>query len=226
MARAALVSVVKTFPVMPRGEAVPTMVHASIRTMDEHFNDLPDVVQTFLKASAVGRGLRLILGACGGLQNKAQHQLAPLPDSARKLNKSQLSAVEMGLANHISLVRGPPGTGKTSTVAAYAGAVVAGGGRILILAPANSATLRVLESVVAQNLCSVALVACKEWMLEWHQDAVHAHLQPFVVTPEILDVKKQKERKRSGEYAHASTGSGDLNDRAVTKPQSKWDHIE
>ena len=44
------------------------------------------------------------------------------------------------------------GTGKTATLSAYAGSLLAAGLRVLILAPANAATLRVLESVVAQNM--------------------------------------------------------------------------
>jgi hypothetical protein len=86
-----------------------------------------------------------------------------------------------------------------------------------VLAPANAATLRVLESVVAQNIVSVALVASKEWMLEWHQDSVVAHLQPFVVTPEVLDGKKQSAARKSGAYANENADKrharGDLNDR-------------
>lgn len=85
---------------------------------------------------------------------------------------------------------------------------------MLILAPANAATLRVLESVVAANLTSVALVVSADWMVEWHQDSVLAHLHPFVVTPHVLDHVAQKVRQQNGEYSNTELGmEGDLNDR-------------
>ena len=261
MAKVALLKVVKAFRMTPLGEDPPLVIDCSTgREAIERFEELPSTVRELLLSSALGVGIRLLLGASEGLENIAVPIEGPPPSA--KLNLSQRAAVDLGLTRHISLVRGPPGTGKTSTVAAFAGAVVAGGGRVLIIAPANAATLRVLESVVAQNLLSVALVASKEWMLEWcvrvarpsvsvssffyfdvlrvvdeknslflcavenprHQDSVHAHLQPFVITPEVLDVRKQKERQKLGEYANSGNKHGsDLNDRAVAKPKSKWD---
>jgi hypothetical protein len=150
----------------PLGEDSPFVMDCSSgREAIERFEELPSTVRELLQSSALGMGIRLLLGASGGLNNVAVPIKGSLPSA--KLNVSQRAAVDLGLTRHISLCRGPPGTGKTSTVAAFAGAAVAGGGRVLIIAPANAATLRVLESVVAQNLLSVALVASKEWMLEW-----------------------------------------------------------
>jgi hypothetical protein len=48
-------------------------------------------------------------------------------------------------------------------------------------------------------------------------------LQPFVVTPEVLDVRKQKARQRIANSKLSSDRKSDLNDRAVIKPKSKWD---
>jgi hypothetical protein len=68
---------------------------------------------------------------------------------------------------------------------------------------------------VAANLRNVALVVSSDWMVEWHQDSVLAHLHPFVVTPHVLDHEKQKVRRKEGEYAATDGAGGDLNDRYI-----------
>jgi ATP-dependent 26S proteasome regulatory subunit len=163
---AALVKVVKAFKIAPLANVNLSSIQCSSgREAMERLEELPRPVQTLLQSSAIVLGLSLLFGATGGIQKPVE----PLnsPSEFKLLNASQKAAVKLGLEKQISLVRGPPGTGKTSTIAAFAGAVTAGGGRVLIIAPANAATLRALESIVAQDLRSVALVASQEWMLEW-----------------------------------------------------------
>lgn len=150
-------------------------------------------------------------------------------ENCTRLNDSQWEAVRCALSCRVSAIRGPPGTGKTSTLAALSGSIANAGGRVLILAPANSATLRVLESIVEAGNTDVALLVSKEFCLDWHQESYHAHLRPFVVTQEVVDRKQQKRLREVGAYARAHDGvnhaSGDLHDRPKVVPRSKWDHI-
>mmetsp|Transcript_30104 Transcript_30104/g.35479 ORF Transcript_30104/g.35479 Transcript_30104/m.35479 type:complete len:747 (+) Transcript_30104:53-2293(+) len=196
---------------------------------------LPRVVLKLLrdKSTSIGIALGLIFDAKNFLQEQIRTTTL---DTQRldlrqfRLNTSQRGAVQNAIDCRVSLVRGPPGTGKTSTIASFAGLWTGdsacriapnGRNRVLVLAPANASTLRVLESVVAAGLRSVALVVSSDWMVEWHQDSVLSHLHPFVVTPHVLDHVRQKDRKRNGEYADGL--EGDLNDRALTEPACKWD---
>jgi len=165
-AKEALVKVVKAFKITPLKNARLSPIQCSSgQEALERLEELPYPVQTVLQASAIGLGLCLLIGATRGLRQSGGPMKSPLP--LRLLNANQKAAVTLGLEKQVSLVRGPPGTGKTSTIAAFAGAIAAGSGRVLIIAPANAATLRGLESIVAQDLRSVALVVSQEWMLEW-----------------------------------------------------------
>lgn len=66
-----------------------------------------------------------------------------------ELNARQLEAVRNALKCTISCILGPPGTGKTRTIAAIADVTVARGRRLLVMAPANAASRRLLESIVS-----------------------------------------------------------------------------
>jgi superfamily I DNA and/or RNA helicase len=69
-----------------------------------------------------------------------------------KLNSSQLSAVECSLNAHsFSIIHGPPGTGKTSTVAELILHEVARGSKCLVCAPSNVAVDNILERVAVAS---------------------------------------------------------------------------
>lgn len=70
------------------------------------------------------------------------------------LNEGQRSAVERGLRSKICYLIGPPGTGKTTTVAAYVEAQVRGGRRVLVTAPSNPAA-DVLTMAIARRVASL-----------------------------------------------------------------------
>lgn len=65
-------------------------------------------------------------------------QLPPFEDT--RLNESQRTAVSAILGNkQIAVVHGPPGTGKTTTLAAAVAALVQEGKKVLVCAPGNAA---------------------------------------------------------------------------------------
>lgn len=148
-------------------------------------------------------GIALLLSGkpgCAPFVQPTSERLTASVGATALLNTSQKNAVQRALVNRISLVRGPPGTGKTSTIASLVRALAGASRRVLVLAPANAATLRVLESCVAAGHTDVALIASSEYLFEWHQGSVHAHLQPFIVTRAVLDVGAQARARLTGPF--------------------------
>ncbi len=67
-----------------------------------------------------------------------------------QLNPPQLDAVEFGLsAKDVAVIHGPPGTGKTTTLAELIYQSVQAGARVLACAPSNTAVDNLLEKLVA-----------------------------------------------------------------------------
>ena len=74
-----------------------------------------------------------------------------------KLNKSQMNAVVGALrTKYISLIHGPPGTGKTSTVVEVIHQSAMRRQRVLVCAPSNVAVDNILERLIATNEIRIA----------------------------------------------------------------------
>jgi hypothetical protein len=74
----------------------------------------------------------------------------PLPESLIfpfGLNLSQIVAVENALASQLSVIEGPPGTGKTQTILNIIANLVVRGNSVLVVSPNNSATDNVVEKL-------------------------------------------------------------------------------
>jgi hypothetical protein len=156
----------------------------------------------------------------------AVHQAYRLNCEIRSpLNESQRLAVLNALTHCVSAVRGPPGTGKTSTLSALCGTLVDVGKRVLVVAPANAATTRVLESLVAAGYTNAALLVSRDYNFDWHQDGYQSHLQRFIVTPSVVDRLEQRNKSlpRNAEHTAQPHATGDLNDRSELKmPPNVW----
>jgi hypothetical protein len=63
------------------------------------------------------------------------------------LNLSQIVAVENALMNQLSVIEGPPGTGKTQTILNIIANLVVRGSSVLVVSPNNSATDNVVEKL-------------------------------------------------------------------------------
>lgn len=73
---------------------------------------------------------------------------AVLPISRQLLNQSQEAATRLALGSEVSFIWGPPGTGKTFTIARLAEALLDRGLSILLISHTNTATDGALESIV------------------------------------------------------------------------------
>jgi hypothetical protein len=85
------------------------------------------------------------------LFGKAPHQRAPAPLvlSHDELNHSQRAAVELCSDSDLAFVWGPPGTGKSTTLARIVAELVAQGKRVLVASSTNAALDQALARIVA-----------------------------------------------------------------------------
>ena len=101
------------------------------------------------------------------------------------------------------------GTGKTSTIAALCACLTSVGKRVRVLAPANAASKRVLESLVAAGHTRAALVLSADYNFDWHQDEYDTHLQRFIVTQKVVDrVRQNARRHHAAQQATKGTATG------------------
>ena len=72
----------------------------------------------------------------------------PPPSKSGPLNKYQLSALQLALGNSVSFIWGPPGTGKTQTIASIIEGFMSQGKSVLLLSHTNKATDEALAKTV------------------------------------------------------------------------------
>ncbi|RYE85051.1 MAG: hypothetical protein EOO65_01135, partial [Methanosarcinales archaeon] len=111
------------------------------------------------------------------------------------LNESQRNAFRDALMRRVTAIQGPPGTGKTRVIAAITEALVDCGERLVLVAPANAATRRVLESLLAAGYDDVALMVSRDFFYSWHEHVYSEQLLRHTVTPEAEDKEVEKLRK-------------------------------
>ena len=94
---------------------------------------------------------------------------SPSDDAYRQLDASQRSALDMARAHRISAIQGPPGAGKTRTIAAEVARVVSQNERVLCLAETNTAARHMCEAIARVLPPSrVQLWVSGEFEHEWH----------------------------------------------------------
>ena len=77
---------------------------------------------------------------------------------AEHLNESQIEAVQFGLsARDFAIIHGPPGTGKTTTVAELIRQAVLRGERVLACAPSNTGVDNLLEKLIGLGVHAVRI---------------------------------------------------------------------
>jgi superfamily I DNA and/or RNA helicase len=80
-------------------------------------------------------------------------EIRPTGYQHAQLNASQIEAVESMLSdNAVSIIHGPPGTGKTTTLVAGIQALIKVGKKVLMCAPSNAAVDNVCEKLLKANV--------------------------------------------------------------------------
>ncbi|QDS98461.1 AAA domain-containing protein [Adhaeretor mobilis] len=132
----------------------------------------PDERTRRRQLSAIGRARQLngsqarLRDRLLGLQELRFHE-PPKVEFSTHLNPPQEEAVRFALsARDFAILHGPPGTGKTTTLAEVILQAVRNGERILACAPSNTAVDNLLERLVTQ-LPSVIRVGHPARVLEW-----------------------------------------------------------
>ena len=113
----------------------------------------------------------------------------PLPAACTDgLNAEQAALVlDVAAGAPVTLAHGPPGTGKTRTVAAVAAALAAGGETVLVLAQQNVAALNVLRALRAAGCDGARLLVSAAYYVEWHAHEYEPQLWPWMHVPGALE---------------------------------------
>jgi hypothetical protein len=111
---------------------------------------LPEDFTADLAQMAVGRG-NFEQNVLGGREYLSDLDPAHLERGLESLNEGQRHAVELAVARRVLYVWGPPGTGKTTTLAALVLAHVLAGRRVLVVTPSNGAA-DVIAGAIARRL--------------------------------------------------------------------------
>ena len=149
------------------------------------------------------------------------------------LNESQRDAVrEILAANHVSLVHGPPGTGKTTTLVAAVGELVKTESRILFCTPSNSAA-----DLVTMRLAEMGLRVVRTGNISRVEEEVLRHTLDIQIAdhPDTAQVKKLRKeaaelRKKAGKKKGRDKGlafrdAGRLSNWARQLEDRTLDHI-
>lgn len=133
----------------------------------------------------------------------------PIPDGQvdhlGHLNESQRRAVSQILgAQHLALIHGPPGTGKTTTLVAAVGELVKTEGRVLFCTPSNSAA-----DLVTLRLAELGLNIVRTGNISRVEDDVMRHTLDLQIAdhPDTAQVKKlRREAADIRKKAHKARG--------------------
>lgn len=122
---------------------------------------------------------------------------APIEYTSDTLNPSQKAAIQHALASReISLIHGPPGTGKTHTLIELIQQLVKRGSRILVCGPSNISVDNIVERLAPHKIPMVRLghpARLLPGILDHSLDILSRNSDAAAVTKDIRDEMDQKQ---------------------------------
>ena len=116
------------------------------------------------------------------------------------MNGSQRSGIANALGNKLSLINGPPGTGKSTTISTLAYNLKIGG-KVLVVAPSNSATDSLVLSLASAGMkvCRVMSISQQHKVDETipvYDHCLHAKCKLIEFSEDFTHIEKVREAKR------------------------------
>jgi DNA polymerase alpha-associated DNA helicase A len=143
---------------------------------------------------------------------------APIKYTNDTLNDSQKAAIQHALASReISLIHGPPGTGKTHTLIELIQQLIARGSRILVCGPSNISVDNIVERLAPHKIPMVRLghpARLLPGVLDHSLDVLSRNSDAAAVTKDIRDEmdKKQASISKTKSGRERKAVWGDLRD--------------
>ncbi|KAI0343425.1 P-loop containing nucleoside triphosphate hydrolase protein [Trametopsis cervina] len=115
-----------------------------------------------------------------------------------KLNDSQrqVASAMLSTSEPLVIVHGPPGTGKTSTIAAAADCWIQQAQPVWIIAQSNVGVKNIARSFISKNITGFKLLVSKEFHFEWHEHLYEDIQSQFIRTDDLSQLKDVYETER------------------------------
>ncbi|KAJ7475948.1 hypothetical protein FB451DRAFT_263303 [Mycena latifolia] len=115
----------------------------------------------------------------------------PLHFPSRPLNNSQKTAVEAILSNTpVNVIHGPPGTGKTTVIAAAVMSISASSARdrtVWLVAQSNVAVKNIAEKLASVDFLDFKLLVSKDFHYDWHEHLYEKINPNLIRSDELVD---------------------------------------
>lgn len=237
--RAGVIHYVKknTMKIVLGGEDLPDWLNSGGVGVDLMFDE-----RTYVE---MDRALQILETVAGGriaelrdvIMGVRPAEYRPVDESAvahlGHLNDSQRLAVREILgSDHLSLIHGPPGTGKTTTLVAAVGELVKTEGRVLFCTPSNSAA-----DLVTLRLAQMGLSVVRTGNISRVEEDVLRHTLDIQIAghpdteqvkklrQEAAEIRKKANKKKGREKGLAFRDAGRLNKWARQLEDRTLDHV-
>lgn len=190
-----------TMVITLQGDELPDWITDGLIGVDVMFDEMSYREMEFalrevMKASdsRVAEFREIFLG--GALPAQPVSWSLPLPDS--QLNSSQLEALNRVLTTQdIAFIHGPPGTGKTTTLAAAIVSAVKAESQVLVTAPSNAAVDLLADKLSEKGLNVVRIGHPARVTEQALSKTLDARIAEHPHYPELRSLRKQMEKLKS-----------------------------
>lgn len=182
-----------------RGQTIQVATEAWPEAVSFRIDLSPDETTRRRQLAAMAR-VRLATGRAGRLRDvllghrplRFEETIREIPSFFSSLNPPQQNAVRFAMsARDAAVIHGPPGTGKTTTIAEIILQSVAAENRVLACAPSNTAVDNLLERLVAMK-CNVLRVGHPARVFEdLRQHTLDERIENDPSTDVIRDMKRE-----------------------------------